>query len=277
MKSIFSNLSCIVCASAYVPEEDGVLNCPSCNLLFSGQKAGYGNPIEGMGAVAFRNYEIVADVLEQVISLPGAKILDVGSAEGGFIDLMLRRGANLLGLEPDKNSAKEAILKKLPFELVSFESFIGKENEYDAIVFNDVFEHMQDPCLSLEKAHKMLKDGAFVLINAPVSTGFIFRVVKFAALIGLKSPYQRIWAKGLSSPHIYFYSESNLISLLAKYQFEYVCGGRLVTLAKEGMYQRVRSTYGPLSSLVISSIASLFLLISSLFPADVRYLLFRKT
>ena len=126
------------------------------------------------------------------------------------------------------------------------------------------------------KANKMLKDGGYVLINAPVSTGFIFRAVKFASRMGVKSPYQRIWAKGLCSPHIYFYSEDNLRTLLAKYKFEFVGGGRLVTLATDGMYQRVRSTYGPLSALIISVIASLFVLMSNLFPADVKYLLFRK-
>jgi len=275
MKSKVNNLSCIVCGSAYAPEEGGVFQCPKCNLLYSGQKAGFGNPIEGMSAIAFRNYAIVADALERVISLLGAKILDVGSAEGGFTDLMLRRGAHSLGLEPDRDSAKEALLKKLPIELVSFERFNNNE-EYDVIVFNDVFEHMQDPSLSLEKANKMLKDGGYVLINAPVSTGFIFRAVKFASRMGVKSPYQRIWAKGLCSPHIYFYSEDNLRTLLAKYKFEFVGGGRLVTLATDGMYQRVRSTYGPLSALIISVIASLFVLMSNLFPADVKYLLFRK-
>ena len=276
MKSKANHLSCIVCISAYAPEEDGILQCPNCSLLYSGQKAGFGNPIEGMSAIAFRNYAIVADALERVISLSGAKILDVGSAEGGFTDLMLRRGANSLGLEPDRDSAKEALLKKLPMELVSFESFNGKENEYDVIVFNDVFEHMQDPSLSLEKANKMLKDGGFILINAPVSTGFIFRAVKFAARMGIKSPYQRIWAKGLCSPHIYFYSDENLTTLLKRHQFELVDKGRLIALATDGMYQRVRSTYGPAPAFVISALASLFVMISNLFPADVKYLLFRK-
>lgn len=276
MKSKVNHLSCIVCDSAYASEQDGVLQCPKCSLLYSGQKAGFGNPIEGMSAIAFRNYAIVADALERVISLSGAKILDVGSAEGGFTDLMLSRGANSLGLEPDRDSAKEALLKKLPMELVSFESFNGRENEYDAIVFNDVFEHMQDPSLSLEKANKMLKDGGFILINAPVSTGFIFKAVKFAARMGIKSPYQRIWAKGLCSPHIYFYSDENLTALLKRHQFELVDKGRLIALATDGMYQRVRSTYGPAPAFIISTLASLFVMISNLFPADVKYLLFRK-
>lgn len=270
------NSSCVICGGTYEPKSSGVLDCPQCGLLYSGQKAGFGNAIQGMGTIAFRNYAIVANALKRVIPLRGCKILDVGSAEGGFTELMLSQGAMCLGLEPDKDAANEALIKKLPVELASFESFAGAEEEYDAIVFNDVFEHMEDPALSLEKAHKMLKNGGVILINAPLSSGFIFRAVRFAAQLGVESPYKRIWARGLCSPHIYFYSEKNLITLLSKYKFEFTDSGRLVTLSTDGMYQRVRSTYGPASALIISAVASVFVLISNLFPADVKYLLFRK-
>lgn len=268
--------SCIVCGNAYVPEVVGIYSCGQCGLLYSGQKAGFGNPIKGMNAIAMRNYVTVADALEKAISLRGAKILDVGCAEGGFTELMLQRGAECLGLEPDRDAAQEALAKQLPIELASFESFAGKENEYDVIVFNDVFEHMQDPDLALEKSIRMLKDDGFVLINAPVSSGFIFTMVRIAARLGMTSPYRRIWAQGLSSPHIYFYAETNLETLLTKYNLEPVSKGRLVALATEGMYQRVRSTYSPFSALAISILASAFTLISNVFPADVLYLLCRK-
>jgi SAM-dependent methyltransferase len=229
-----------------------------------------------MSAIAFRNYDIVSDALERLMELRGAKILDVGSAEGGFTELMLHKGADSLGLEPDSDAAREALDKKLPVQFVGFESFVGGEKEYDAIVFNDVFEHMQNPLVVLEKSSSLLKNNGLIVINAPLSSGFIFRAVKFAARMGIYSPYRRIWAQGLCSPHIYFYSESNLRLLLAKYEFEFIDAGRLVTLSADGMYRRVRSTYGPLSALIISSIASLFVLISSIFPADVKYLIFRR-
>lgn len=276
MTSKSETRSCIVCGSAYVPEMAGIYSCGQCGLLYSGQEAGFGNPIQGMGAIAMRNYVTVADALEKAIPLHGAKILDVGCAEGGFTELMLQRGAQCLGLEPDRDAAQDALVKQLPIELVSFESFAGKENEYNVIVFNDVFEHMQDPHLALEKSIRMLKDDGFVLINAPLSSGFIFTMVRIAARLGMPSPYRRIWAQGLSSPHIYFYAERNLETLLAKYNLEPVSKGRLVALATDGMYQRVRSTYSPFSALVISTLASVFTLISNLFPADVLYLLCRK-
>jgi SAM-dependent methyltransferase len=269
-------MTCVVCGSPYVPQVAGVLRCPQCGLLSSGQKAGFGNPIQGMGTIALRNYVIVADALERAMPLRGAKVLDVGCSEGGFTELMLHKGADALGLEPDSDAAREALDKQLPVELVSFENFVGGEEAYDAIVFNDVFEHMQDPVLVLERSCRLLKDNGIILINAPVSSGFIFRMVGIAARLGIESPYRRIWAQGLASPHIYFYDETNLRTLLAKYKFEFVDCGRLVALATDGMYQRVRSTYGPLSALTISAVASLFVQISNAFPADVMYFMFKK-
>jgi hypothetical protein len=100
--------------------------------------------------------------------------------------------------------------------------------------------------------------------------------VTLAARLGIKSAFRRIWADGLCSPHIYFYNENNLKALLANYHFEPIDSGRLVSLTSDGMYQRVRSTYRPLPALIIAAVASLFVLTSKIFPADVIYLLFKK-
>jgi hypothetical protein len=64
--------------------------------------------------------------------------------------------------------------------------------------------------------------------------------------------------------------------MMNNFKFSLVDKGPLAAVATEGMYRRVRSTYGPLSALIISVFASLFVLISKLFPADVGYLLFKK-
>ena len=276
MKTLIESQTCIVCGFGYKPQIADISCCSKCGLLYSGQKAGFGNTIQGMEAIAQQNYIIVADALERMMPIAGKRILDVGSAEGGFTDLMLRRGAECLGLEPDRAAAADALARNLPVNLTSFENFSDVDNQFDAIIFNDVFEHIQDPIFTLEKSIRLLKDQGVILINAPVSSGFIFKMVGAAARLGLDSPHRRIWAKGLPSPHIYFYNEKNLRALVTKYKFEYIQSGRLIALSVHGMYQRVRSTYGPIPALVISAIASTFVLISSLFPADVIYLLFRK-
>lgn len=277
MNSKLDTKTCVICEGTYLLDVAGVFRCSQCGIFYSDQNAGFGNPIAGMGTIAARNYVIVAEALERVTELRGKKILDVGSAEGGFTELVLKKHGECLGLEPDMAAAQEAIEKKLPLAHVGFESFSGEKKEYDIIVFNDVFEHMQNPLVSLEKSCKILKDNGVILFNIPVSTGFIFNMVRFAARLGVESAYRRIWAMGLSSPHIYFYNERNLKILLKKYQFELVDKGGLVALSTEGMYQRVRSTYGPVPALMISALASFFAVVSSMFPEDVKYFIFKKT
>jgi 2-polyprenyl-3-methyl-5-hydroxy-6-metoxy-1,4-benzoquinol methylase len=270
------NKKCIVCGNPYRKYLLGFSKCAKCKLIYSGQKSGFGNCIQGMKSIAFKNYKIIADVLDKKIKIRGLKILDVGCAEGGFTDLMISKGALTLGIEPDINAAKDAIFKKIPIKISSFESLSGSKNKFDVIVFNDVFEHMSDPHLTLFKSVKMLNRGGLILINLPVSSGFIFKIVTLLAKIGIKSPYKRIWAQGLSSPHIYFYNENNLTALLNIYKFELIDKGRLVSLSAEGMYDRVRSTYGPFISFFISIFAIFLNQISKHLPSDVLYLLFKK-
>lgn len=276
MISRLGGISCVICGNICVEDLDDISCCSECGLLHSGQKAGFGNPIQGMGSIALRNYAIVGEALEKVLPLCGAKVLDVGCAEGGFTELMLSKGADCLGLEPDNDAARDALQKKLPILSISFENFVDEKGMFDVIVFNDVFEHMQSPIPVLEKSHKLLKDGGYILINIPFSSGMIFRLIRVAARLGIYSPYRRMWARGLSSPHVYFYNEKNLNYLLRNFKFEFVEKGRLVSLSNDGMYRRVRSTYGPLSAIIISAFASLFMLILNIFPADVNYLLFKK-
>ena len=268
--------NCVVCSGEYHLDVHDVLCCSDCGLMNSGQVAGFGNPIQGMVKIAHRNYAFVAKAIQRAMPLSGAKILDVGCADGGFTELMIANGADSLGLEPDKVAGKEALDKKLPLELTSFENFSCLEKQYDAIVFNDVFEHMQNPNQVLEKSNTLLKDQGYILVNIPFSSGLIFRLVKAAARIGIGSPYRRIWARGLSSPHVYFYNEKNLTYLFENHKFELVDKGPLVSLAADGMYQRVRSTYGPIMALTISAVAIIFISVSKFFPADVNYLLFKK-
>ena len=270
------NKKCIVCGNLYTRYLLGFYRCAKCKLIYSRQKSGFGNCIQGMKSIAFKNYKIIADVLDKKIKIRGLKILDVGCAEGGFTDLMISKGALTLGIEPDITAAKDAIFKKIPLKISSFESLSGSKNKFDVIVFNDVFEHMSDPHLTLLKSVKMLNRGGLILINLPVSSGFIFKVVTLLAKIGIKSPYKRIWAQGLSSPHIYFYNENNLTALLNIYKFELIDKGRLISLSAEGMYDRVRSTYGPFISFFISIFAIFLNQISKLLPSDVLYLLFKK-
>lgn len=270
----FSN--CIICKSSYKTHVLNFLTCPNCKLIYSKQKAGFGNPIDGMQKIAFDNYYKVANVLEKTLDIKNSKILDVGCAEGGFTEILLSMGANPMGIEPDKTSAFDAIKKKLPLRLSSFEEMTIPGSKFDVIVFNDVFEHMQDPCMSLKKSNELLKKDGFILINLPVSRGLIFNIVLMMAKLGIKSPYERIWAQGLSSPHIYFYNDYNIELLLSSFNFKLIEKGPLISISSEGMYKRVRSTYGVISSIIISLFALCFVSISKFFPPDVMYFLFKK-
>ena len=101
--------NCKICKNSYKMHTLNFLQCPNCKLIYSKQKSGFGNPIQGMHNIAFANYRKVAKVLKNTLDIKNSKILDVGCAEGGFTEILLSMGANPTGIEPDKTSAVDAI------------------------------------------------------------------------------------------------------------------------------------------------------------------------
>ena len=55
-----------------------------------------------------------------------------------------------------------------------------------------------------------------------------------------------------------------------------IASGDLVSLSREGVYVRLRSTFSVLTSLFLTPIAIVFAMVAKLCPPDVRYLVFEK-
>jgi 2-polyprenyl-3-methyl-5-hydroxy-6-metoxy-1,4-benzoquinol methylase len=93
-------------------------------------------------------------------------ILDVGCGSGGLLLDMYRVGfSNLTGIDPYleqdtyyKN--KVSILKRSLSEVTE---------QYDFIMLNHAFEHMEDPLPALKNIHRLLYSNQFVLIRMPVA------------------------------------------------------------------------------------------------------------
>lgn len=99
------------------------------------------------------------------------RILDVGCAQGMFLDLVLERrgeGVETWGVEPDAELA--LIARRRGHEVVNdrFPS-AAKLPTFDVIVFADVLEHMADPVRAMNTAASMLAPGGRILASIPNS------------------------------------------------------------------------------------------------------------
>ena len=68
----------------------------------------------------------------------------------------------------------------------------------------------------IEQLKKMMTDDGIILINLPSSHGIIFKLSEFLYKFGINKFYDRLWQKGMSSPHLSYFNRDNLIKLFNK-------------------------------------------------------------
>jgi SAM-dependent methyltransferase len=98
-----------------------------------------------------------------------AAVLDVGCSRGATATALRARGVGrIVGIEPDRAAAAEAErvydrVLALPLEEV-VEDFAG---EFDAALFGDVLEHLEDPGAALVRVRPWLAPGGVVVLSVP--------------------------------------------------------------------------------------------------------------
>jgi len=157
-----------------------------------------------------RGYSDICGRLEHlVMKIPeGApRLLDYGCGLGFFLDSAFDRGFDVHGLEFN-HYAIEYIRKRYAYP-VSHSSSFAPDRPYDVVTMFDVIEHLQDPFEGLESARDMLVDNGILVVATIDSTSVTSR------LMGKRlEDFRRI------SEHLFFFSRSNLTSILRRYGFD---------------------------------------------------------
>ena len=219
------------------------------------------------------------ELLTKIISLKpdGGRLLEVGCAHGWFIELA-KDYFEVLGLEPDENVFKAASYRGLPIRMGYFPDILDDDEQFDVIVFNDVFEHIANVEDILESCYKLLSSNGLLVLNLPSSGGLFYRISKIFCRFGNFYAFERLWQKGFPSPHLHYFSLSNLTSLLNQNGFDEKRKGSLSTLNLSGLYTRI--TYTGKANILkrISVYAGVVLLLPMLkiLPGDIVYVISRR-
>jgi SAM-dependent methyltransferase len=193
----------------------------------------------GLEAIRRENFERILDALGQVRDLHAARVLDVGAAHGWFVEAASRRGADAVGIEPDPVVAAMATERGLDVRSGWFPDDLPVGEQYDVIVFNDVFEHLRDPRAVLEQIRDRLRPGGCLLLNLPDAHGLGFRLSRTLRRVGLRGPFERLWQVGFPSPHLWYFSRAGLVRLLRDNGLSVAFSGSLPTLTRRGLWHRV--------------------------------------
>lgn len=144
-----------------------------------------------------------ADIGLDLKTAKGKRLLDVGCANGQFLEYTARFGIDGAGI--DISEEMVGVAQKNGLNCFVKDLFDVNE-KYDLVTYWDVIEHVSDPKAILEKTRSILNTGGEVVLQTP-ATGMI------SELFGDR------WLYYLPVQHIHLFSQIALFNLLNKTGF----------------------------------------------------------
>lgn len=136
-------------------------------------------------------------------------VLEVGCARGAMAAALRARGVKrLVGIEPDRQNAAAAAAEYDCVLATRLEDVREDfRDEFDAAIFGDVLEHLEDPSCALEKVLPWLKSGGLVIASVP-------NVGHWSIVDDLvQGRFDYIPWSLLSGTHIRFFTRSSFVAL----------------------------------------------------------------
>lgn len=167
-------------------------------------------------------------------TLEGKRVLDIGCYTGIFLELLQEEGADVYGLELQKEAVKIAN-EKLPGKVIQADvsSYNFPLKKYDIITLLGIVEHVPDPILLIKNAYKLLKKGGIIFIQTPNSSSFLAKIAG------------KYWPPYSPIEHIHLFSEKSLQLALTINGFDNVSSQMSWKKLPVGYVYNNFNTFGP--------------------------------
>jgi cyclopropane fatty-acyl-phospholipid synthase-like methyltransferase len=162
-----------------------------------------------------RQFPALAEFIENYLTDPGARILEVGCANGGLLNALKQRGyQNVLGVEPSPVCARNAEkLYQIPVVTSALSDVHPEIGKFDFIILVAVLEHIRDLDTTITKLQDLLSPQGRLYIEVPDVTEFTSSP---------DAPFQEF-----SIEHINFFSSISLSSLMNSYGFHEISAAQI--------------------------------------------------
>lgn len=211
----------------------GIVRCKKCHLIYVSPrvKASYENywgdkqTYYNEARLIFegkkphhrdRNYDAEIKFIRRF--KPEGRWLDVGTNMGFFLRKVVKAGYAAEGVEP--SPALSSLAKEqfgLNVHQCLFEEAELPPNSYDIITMIDVFEHIPNPSLVLEKAHRLLKQDGILVIKVPNGNYNLLKM-KIRKTLGLRASLHT-WN---AYEHVIHYTVTTFKNMAKKHGFRVV-------------------------------------------------------
>lgn len=165
-------------AASGIQGTQNLVQCKNCEMIYESPRYDAQTIIQGYASsqeaehdsqyeMRVKSFYLTLKKLGDKIPAKGAKILDIGTAGGAFLDAATQFGYEAHGLEPSKDLVTRGKSRGLKIEQGTIENHTFTANSFDMVCLWDVIEHLPDPKLALQEVKKLLKPEGILLINYP--------------------------------------------------------------------------------------------------------------
>lgn len=165
-------------AASGIPGTQRLVRCNECEMIYENPRydaktivQGYMSSLEAdhdsQYPMRVKSFYLTLKKHSDRIPSPGAKILDIGTAGGAFLEAATQYGYRAYGMEPSADLVHRGKARGLNIEQGTIESHNFEPNSFDMVCLWDVIEHLPDPKAALNEVRKLLKPEGILLINYP--------------------------------------------------------------------------------------------------------------
>lgn len=165
-------------AASGIPGTQHLVKCADCGMIYESPRYDAATIVKGYMASQEADHDsqypmrvnsFYQALVKHTRLLPpkGAKVLDIGTAGGAFLDAAKKFGYDAHGMEPSADLVTRGKARGLQIEQGTIDNHTFEPSSFDMVCLWDVIEHLPDPKEALLEIRKLLKPGGIFLINFP--------------------------------------------------------------------------------------------------------------
>lgn len=159
------------------------------------------------------------EMLQFITNTP-RRTLEIGCREGDFSRVLKERFCNpeTWGIEPDPSIRTDIANANLDHFIPDyFPQCVEKlgNHKFDAIILNDVLEHMYDPWSALDTAHELLDENGVIVVSLPN-----IRNTKVIRELIFKNDFRYTTSGILDISHIRFFTTKSMLRMFRETGFQ---------------------------------------------------------